>query len=317
MQKFRTPVDYRETSQDWQTEIDQMRQVDPDLRISSVNNPQHILGSELTLETILFSLLRVSSGTNLPEVHFQYDDRDSFLVVCRIACEQFLSRTCMAYVPRGINQHLRASPIHNSSSSTAIPEDMLTGTQDSAQSTMRSSSPRLDAPTSSYASTPASTAASGATQIKTESTKDRPNTSLLQTVAGCSSPRAQMKIQYPSPWIVGGDPSETAFSVNINTEVTEGMRRRAKQEAREVRKRKRAETLLQLQREHNLLPATQPMPNMNFYTQGSQPATEFSSQPRVFSSAPPIAMSQPVAGAFGGRSDFERPKKKPKRKGGF
>ncbi|KAH8197629.1 hypothetical protein TruAng_008213 [Truncatella angustata] len=315
VQHFRMPEDYRETCREWQAEIDELRHADPALQITGLGHPQRTMRNGLSIEDLLSDLVSLTLG---PDDSQLADDRTNdfvFLVLCRIACEIFLSQHGMTYLPTEIIKPTRMPATDTRSSLPPLPEYLLMETQESVRSTIRSSSLApssvINSQASSRASTPASTALSTATEIP-----EHPDFPLLKALTGCEGLPAQEKL--PAPWNLDEDSSRTVFNVDNNTEVTEGMRRRAKQEAREIRKRKRAENLFKLQVEHNMLPSTQPALRTSFYAQSTQPINGLFSQPRVQSSAPAIVMSQPVAGAFGGRSDLERPKKKIKRrKGGF
>ncbi|KAK9417884.1 putative RNA polymerase I-specific transcription initiation factor RRN6-like protein [Seiridium unicorne] len=316
VESFRMPQDYRELSQDWQAEIEQLRHLDPALHVSSIDGSPRIFDTKQAMED-LFSKL-VSLTLRVDPIELEADDSNgfTFLVLGRMSCELFLARNSMAYLPLEVMEPPMPPAADFRSSPLLMPEDMLIDSQGSVRSTTRSSSLALDSQSSSRASTPASMATSVATEVPASHGTQGAGVGLIQALTG-SQLSLQKRPWLPSAWNLDEDFSQTVFDVEKTTEVTEGERRRAKQEAREARKRKRAETLRQLQREHNLLPSTQPVSRTGFYTQVSQPMSDFPSQSRVLSSAPPIAMSQPVAGMFGGRSDFDRPKKKPKRKGGF
>lgn len=317
VKNFRVPEDYKETSREWQAEIDQLQNVDPALQITRLNKSQRTINVGRSLRELFSSLVGLTLGGDHSELESDDSNGLVFVWLCQIACELYLSQYGITYMPLEITEPPIAASIDIRSSPTLMPEDMLVDSQDSIRSTIRSSSLALDSQASSRASTPTSTTFSVATEVKGGNETRSQGIALIRALTGTGIIRSQKSVKLPSPWNVGEDVSNTIFSINTNTEVTEGMRRRAKQEAREARKRKRVETLIQLQREHNILPSTQPASKTSIFAQTSQPMGEFSSQPRVLSSAPPIAMSQPMPGAFGGRSDFERPRKKPKRKGGF
>lgn len=115
-------------------------------------------------------------------------------------------------------------------------------------------------------------------------------------------------------WELGANPDNYVFDLDRNKEETPGMQKRAKQLAKESRKRRRAETLFNSSQRDGepTLPATQPVPDTRFFSsQISQPIIR-SSQSQPFKSDPPFAMSQPIRGMFGRRD--ERPKKKVKKK---
>ncbi|ETS78769.1 hypothetical protein PFICI_08622 [Pestalotiopsis fici W106-1] len=309
---FRVPEDYKEASREWEAEIDQFRQVDPSLQISLLDRPLRFFSSDRTLEELFCTLVRITLGADPLELASDDTNGLNFIVLCRIACELYLARTGMTYLEPDILEPIKSQTADIRSSPPLMSDNTLVDGQDNYSSAFRSSSFAPGSQASSRASTP--TSIIGSTVTETARTGNE-GIGLIRALTNSGDVGTQ-RLRLPTPWDVGGDPSSTFFNVDNNTEITEGMRRRAKQEAREARKRKRAETLFRLQEEHNLLPSTQPVTRTGFSTQVSQPMTDFSSQPRFLSSTPAVAMSQPTAGAFGGRS-MERPKKKPKRKGGF
>lgn len=154
------------------------------------------------------------------------------------------------------------------------------------------------------------------------------------TDSGRFVPKPQRPSELLDQWRLGTDPNAYVFDLDKEKEVTPGMQRKARRLARENRKRRRAETLgLQLagsvsvSREPSLMPMPMPMPSTQpapeTTTRFSQPRTQqpvataaaysqqqFAPMPMLHSD--PMTMSQPVPGPFA-----QRPKKRPKRKGGF
>ncbi|KAI0101879.1 RNA polymerase I-specific transcription initiation factor RRN6-like protein [Nemania sp. FL0031] len=134
--------------------------------------------------------------------------------------------------------------------------------------------------------------------------------SLLRTYTGTGKFIPAKEFELLDKWQLGAEPSEYTFDLDRSGDAEARKLLKAKQTAREDRKRRRAQTLLQLSQEPEL-PATQPAPDTRF----------FSSQPRIMSSQRQVIhsdplynmMSQPSAGAFGRRPN----KKVKKRKGGF
>ncbi|RYP54057.1 hypothetical protein DL768_001059 [Monosporascus sp. mg162] len=140
--------------------------------------------------------------------------------------------------------------------------------------------------------------------------EEEPAMALLRSYTGSGKFVQRKRFELLNQWQIGADPENHVFDLDKEKEVTPGMQRRAKILARESRKRRRAETLLQrIQREPSL-PTTQPAPEVRF-SQRTQPVAPFSTQSQLHSD-PFQTMSQPVAGAFA-----QRPKKRSKRKTGF
>ncbi|KAI1293300.1 RNA polymerase I-specific transcription initiation factor RRN6-like protein [Xylaria venustula] len=136
-----------------------------------------------------------------------------------------------------------------------------------------------------------------------------PAMTLLRAYTGTGKFVPDKKFELLDKWKVGAEPSDYVFDLDRSGDVDAGKLRRAKQLAREDRKRRRTQTLIQLSQEPEL-PATQPAPDTSFYS--SQPRG-LSSQRQMIHSDPLHMMSQPAAGAFGRRPN----KKAKKRKGGF
>ena len=171
----------------------------------------------------------------------------------------------------------------------------------------------------------------GESAEKEEREEEEPAIVLLRAYTGTGrfvpKERAAKGGQLPGlldQWQVGTNPDDHVFDLDREKEVTPGMRRRARVLARESRKRRRAETLLQRvsmsQQEQGQgqepelpsLPSTQPAPDIrpSRRSQQIQSQAQIYTQPLIRSD--PVTMSQPVPGAFA-----QRPKKRPKRKGGF
>ncbi|KAF2965453.1 hypothetical protein GQX73_g8130 [Xylaria multiplex] len=178
-----------------------------------------------------------------------------------------------------------------------VEENMLL---DSQTETLPSSPPRYESPASSAWSQ----------RSNSEATEDEdPAMTLLRTYTGTGKFVPHKKFELLDKWKLGAEPSDYTFDLDRNAGVDAGTIRREKQLAREHRKRRRAQTLLQMSQEPEL-PATQPAPDTSFYS--SQPRG-MSSQRQIIHSDPVHMMSQPMAGTFGRRPN----KKAKKRKGGF
>ncbi|KAI1737147.1 RNA polymerase I-specific transcription initiation factor RRN6-like protein [Xylaria scruposa] len=136
-----------------------------------------------------------------------------------------------------------------------------------------------------------------------------PSMTLIRTYTGSGKFVPEKKFELLDKWQLGAKPSDYTFDLDRSTDADAGKLRRAKQLARENRKRRRTATLLQLSQEPEL-PATQPLPETSMFS--SQPRG-MSSPRQILFSDPIHAMSQPSIGPFGRRPN----KKMKKRKGGF
>ncbi|KAK8039767.1 hypothetical protein PG993_008178 [Apiospora rasikravindrae] len=225
-----------------------------------------------------------------------------------MACESFLSlfgimfRDIAAFeVPEPESQDIRSSP--------ALGESMAMSSQMSSRS-----------------ATPMSSAPVEQTHPESVDGEDRAM-ALIRAYTGSGKRTLPKPAQRTSTWVIGQNPTDHVWSVDINTEVTEGMLRRVKQQNKQATKRKRGEALLRLEWEaeqerkrkaNKSFRSTQPAANTKFFSsQASQPLQESSLPPNAVVRPSAVSMSQPLPGLFGGRSGSERPKKKAKRKGGF
>ncbi|KAI0124907.1 RNA polymerase I-specific transcription-initiation factor-domain-containing protein [Xylariales sp. AK1849] len=307
---LRIPRVIDEISEEWHDELEQLERVDSTLGVRSLVKLRSTSPNRKFLHDLFTGLLELTPGA--PDISYEFTN----LAVRRIACELYLSGFGIMYLPPGLSEPQPAVS-RDTHPPTHVTDDMLIDSQESDKSTVLSPNIPHDSQASSRASTPASSAPSVPAKPEGgEDTEDRSG-ARLRVFTGYGTPIPQKTPNLLSMWSEGADPASYSFSINNNTEITPGMQRRAKQEAREARKRKRAETLLQLQQEHNIVPSTQPVLDNRSFSQASQPLNDFSSQIPAISSASAITMSQPVAGAFGGRTDSGRSKKKSKRKGGF
>jgi RNA polymerase I-specific transcription initiation factor RRN6 len=172
---------------------------------------------------------------------------------------------------------------------------------DSQADTLPSSPPRLASP-------PSTPAWSQVSDFEATDEED-PAMALLRGYTGTGKFVPKKRFELLDKWDLGAEPSSYAFDLDRSGDADAVRQRRAKQLAREDRKRRRAETLLHLSQEPEL-PATQPAPEIRFHS--SQPRG-FSSQRQILHSDPLQTMSQPASGIFGRRPN----KKAKKRKGGF
>ncbi|RYP80797.1 hypothetical protein DL769_002267 [Monosporascus sp. CRB-8-3] len=215
-------------------------------------------------------------------------------VLRKMACDLYLSLRGLVYGRPDLSMTQR-QPSPPPSSQLEYPDDMSIA-----------SSP---APQSQKSSGVVSQGTVGERSQEDEN-EEEPAMALLRSYTGSGKFVPRKRFELLNQWQIGADPEDHVFDLDKEKEVTPGMQRRAKILARESRKRRRAETLLQkIQREPSL-PTTQPAPEARF-SQRMQPVAPFSTQSQLHSD-PLQTMSQPVAGAFA-----QRPKKRHKRKTGF
>jgi len=190
-------------------------------------------------------------------------------------------------------------PSSKSSHTTRAGENLL---PDSQADTLPSSPPRLSSP-------PSTPAWSQVSDFEAAEEEEDPAMVLLRGYTGTGKFVPKKRFELLDKWDLGAEPSSYAFDLDRSGDADAVKQRRAKQLAREDRKRRRAETLLHISQEPEL-PATQPAPDIRFHS--SQPRG-FGSQRQILHSDPLQTMSQPASGIFGRRPN----KKAKKRKGGF
>ncbi|KAK8107141.1 uncharacterized protein PG998_009154 [Apiospora kogelbergensis] len=310
VQDIRLPADLEEASRDWETEIEGLRLTNPGLQVTNMARPRRATRpkQERSLLDISSELSSFVEGRN----PYSIEHGMTPILLRSMACQSFLSsfgvmfRDSTAFeVSEPASQDIRSSP--------TVGESMTLDSQFDSQMSSRSATPMSSAPVE---------------QVKVESMggEDRAM-AVIRAYTGSGKRTLPKPAQRTSTWVVGQSPADHVWSVNINTEVTEGMLRRAKQQTKQATKRKRGEALLRLEweaeqerkRKARSFRSTQPVPDTTkfFSSQASQPLQESLQPPNAIVRPSAVSMSQPLPGVFGARSGSDRPKKKAKRKGGF
>ncbi|KAI1343933.1 RNA polymerase I-specific transcription initiation factor RRN6-like protein [Xylariaceae sp. FL0016] len=175
----------------------------------------------------------------------------------------------------------------------------------------------IDSRAESLPSSPLRFRSPGSTAVSQRSNSEEPQEeddalSLVRAYTSIGRSVPQKKLVLLDKWQLDANLEDYAFDLDHNREETPGMQRRARVIARMNRKRRRAETLLQLSHEPEL-PSTQPPPDLHFFSSQRPQPFAMSSQSQPIHSDSLQMMSQPITGPFA-----QRPKKKAKkRKGGF
>jgi RNA polymerase I-specific transcription initiation factor RRN6 len=133
---------------------------------------------------------------------------------------------------------------------------------------------------------------------------------LLRSYTGSGKFVPERNFELLDKWKLGAEPSDYIFDLDRSGDAEARMARIVKRVARENRKRRRTQSILNLSQEPEL-PATQPAPETGFFS--SQPRV-MSSQRQIILSDPVQPMSQPSRGLFGRRPNK---KVKVKKEGGF
>ncbi|KAI0518242.1 RNA polymerase I-specific transcription initiation factor RRN6-like protein [Xylaria bambusicola] len=273
---------------EWEDELEILNNVHPGLVLCTIGSLRSCLrfSAPGPLQEVYSRLLELSNNS----LHRGgSDDENGQRIVSiseEITYDLYLSLHSISYRNAG-----------GDSLQTTTEETMLL---DSQPESLPSSPQRPESPTSS-----AWSQRSNSEAVENED----PAMSLLRAYTGTGNFVPQKKLELLDKWKLGMKPSEYTFDLDRSGDADAGKLRRAKQQAREERKRRRAQTLIHLSQEPEL-PATQPAPETAFYS--SQPRG-MSSQQQITHSDPVHMMSQPAAGTFG-----RRPTKKiKKRKGGF
>ncbi|KAJ8125853.1 hypothetical protein O1611_g7785 [Lasiodiplodia mahajangana] len=274
---------------EWETDMGRLNDIHPSVTIQTLD----LLRSRLYFSTSaspqeVYSGLLAIANSSLHHGDSEDADKERIAAVSeQTAYDLYLSLY-------GISYHSLSS----SQSQAVVEEDALPPSQ---TETLPSSPLRFESP--------ASTTWSQMSNSEAADDED-PAMSLLRAYTGTGRFVPAKEFELLDKWQLGAEPSEYIFDLDRSGDAEARKLRKAKQTAREDRKRRRAQTLLQLSQEPEL-PATQPAPDIRF----------FSSQPRIMSSQRQVIhsdplynmMSQPSAGSFGRRPT----KKAKKRKGGF
>ncbi|KAI0485425.1 RNA polymerase I-specific transcription initiation factor RRN6-like protein [Xylaria cf. heliscus] len=271
----------------WEMEIERLNNMHPSVAVNILDMLRPRLGLFVSapLQEAHSRFLEI---TNLlyPGENGDAPEERSVAISEQVTLDLYLSLHCIGY----------RNP-SSSQSQAAAEENMLLGSQ---AETLPSSPIRSESP--------APTIRSQRSNSEVVEGED-PSMTLLRAYTGTGKFVPEKKFELLDKWQLGAEPSEYAFDLDRSVEADAGKLRRAKQLARQDRKRRRAATLLQLSQEPEL-PATQPAPDTGMFS--SQPRG-MSSQRQVIHSDPLHVMSQPSVGPFGRRPN----KKLKKRKGGF
>ncbi|KAI1136579.1 hypothetical protein F5Y05DRAFT_390217 [Hypoxylon sp. FL0543] len=286
------PHDVERTAIEWVREIGRLEHVNPSVELLTLNRPHNqITRPTNSLQQLYSALHGMTTTANLGNQREGWSQEARPTAIRQMACDVYLSLFGLVY--------RQVEPTES------LARDLDNMVIDSQQGSRAGSVPMSEVSLSSSRGS------------KTEPSQgEDPAMALLRSYTGTGKFVPAKPTTLLDKWEIGANLDDYAFDLDRNKEVTPGMQRRAKQLARESRKRRRAETLLRMHKEKEpSLPATQPAPNTRFFNQSSQPSGAYS-QSQAIMSDPLQTMSQPISGPFGRRE--ERPKKKVKRrKGGF
>ncbi|KAI1471217.1 RNA polymerase I-specific transcription-initiation factor-domain-containing protein [Daldinia caldariorum] len=296
MEDFALPTDLSHAAAEWDFEIEQLGHIDPDMTLVALKRPfNQVTEPANSLYELFSAFLNLAASSGLSQENQSPIQEARFAVFRQMACDVYLSLFGLVHrqiesrqSQRSLTEELESMAIESQSGSRM-------GSVSRSQSEVPTSEP--DTP-------------------RIESQGEDPAMALLRSYTGTGKYVPAKRTMLLDKWEVGANPDTYVFDLERDKEVTPGMQKRIKQLARENRKRRRAETLLQMHKDKEpTLPATQPAPDSRFFNQHSQ-SVAFSSQTQALMSDPLQTMSQPIPGVFGRRE--ERPKKKvKKRKGGF
>ncbi|KAI0156624.1 hypothetical protein GGR57DRAFT_463987 [Xylariaceae sp. FL1272] len=293
MPSFNEVAKHPDLSLDWSNEIERLDHAHPDISIITFDLLRSSLGlppdaSFQEASSVLLDIIGSQLGTD--EVD-EASERHKAMIFGQMRYDLFLSLFGLGY------------------RRPEITEPELPNAANSRQQSVTSEAMTMDSQTETLPSSPARSHSPGTSSQRSNSEpveEEDPAMTLLRSYTGTGKFVPRKEFELLDKWQLGAQPSDYVFDIDRETDAGPMARTRAKQLAKQDRKRRRAETLLNMGREPQL-PNTQPLPETRF----------FSSQPRAaesqLQSDPVQAMSQPIAGAFG-----VRPKKKvKKRKGGF
>ncbi|KAI1093741.1 hypothetical protein F5B19DRAFT_482566 [Rostrohypoxylon terebratum] len=299
IENLRLPNDMSLAASDRRLEMERLGRMNSNVALLTLDRPHlQIIKTANSLDDLHSAILITMADANCDERENQIQETRS-TVFRQIACDVYLS--LFGLVHRQVDHQVDLNE-----SQQTLAQDLDNMVIDSQQGSRAGSVARSQSEMSIASSIGS----------KTESSPEEdPAMTLLRSYTGTGKFVSPKSTELLDKWQIGASPNEYTFDLDRDQEVTPGMQKRTKRLARENRKRRRAETLLQVHKDQEpSLPATQPAPHTHFSSQHSQPVSGFSSHPTR--SGPLHTMSQPMAGIFGRRE--ERPKKKAKkRKGGF
>ncbi|KAK7948951.1 uncharacterized protein PG986_009837 [Apiospora aurea] len=226
VQDVKLPADLEAASREWQAEIEGLKGTNPGLHVTSIARPRQAatLDQERSLLDIFSEISSFVEGRN----PYSIEHGMTPILLRSMACEGFLSlfgimfRDVVAFeLPEPVSEDIRSSP--------ALGESIAMSSQMSSRS-----------------ATPMSSAPVEQAQSESVNGEDRAM-ALIRAYTGSGKPTLPKPAQRTSTWVVGQNPTDHVWSVDINTEVTEGMLRRVKQQNKQATKRKRGEALLRLE----------------------------------------------------------------------
>ncbi|KAI0378327.1 hypothetical protein F5Y04DRAFT_262399 [Hypomontagnella monticulosa] len=297
IKNFRVPSNMDLTATEWEHEIERLGHINPNVSLLALNQPQNQVTRLSSLQELYSAILAIMTSTNITSDGQAWTHETRGIVCRHMACDIYLS--LFGLVHRKVDVTESQQSLAHDLENMVIDSQQVSraGSSSRAQSELRASSSRtstMDPP------------------------QEDPAMVLLRSYTGTGKFVPTKPTELLDKWELGANPRDYVFDLDRNREVTPGMQKRAKQLARQNRKRRRAETLLQMQNDQEpSLPATQPAQDTHFFSsQVTQPVGGGFSQSQAIMSDSLQTMTQPVAGTFGRRD--ERPKKKmKKRKGGF
>ncbi|KAI1418090.1 hypothetical protein F5Y13DRAFT_35052 [Hypoxylon sp. FL1857] len=288
------PNDIDHAAVEWGSEIERLGRINPNLALLTLNRPHsQATRPSNSLQELYSAFLHLTTSPSFSSQGLGWIQEARSTTIRQIVCDVYLSLFGLV--------HRQVDLIESQVSLARDLDNMVIDSQQGSR------------------------AGSVLSEVSISSSKDPksetlhgedPAMALLRSYTGTGKFVTAKRTALLDKWEVGANPDDYVFDLDKNKEITPGMQRRAKQLARESRKRRRAETLLQMHKDKEpSLPATQPAPKSHFFNQSSQPMGAYS-QSQAIMSDPLQMMSQPIPGPFGRRD--ERPKKKVKRrKGGF
>ncbi|OTA57865.1 hypothetical protein K449DRAFT_436873 [Hypoxylon sp. EC38] len=295
------PREINHSAIEWGDEIERLRHVIPNVALLTLNRPYtQVTRQTNSLQELYAALLDMTARPGFSGQTGVWIQGARSTAIRQIACDIYLSLFGLV--------HRQVDPVE---SQLSLARDLDNMVIDSQQGSRAGSVPMSlsEVSTSSSRNSKAETPPG-------EAPEEDQAMSLLRSFTGTGKFVPAKRTSLLDKWEVGANPDDYVFDLDRNKEVTPGMQRRAKQLARESRKRRRAESLLQIHRDQEpSLPATQPAREMPFFNQSSQLTGGFS-QSQAIMSDPLQIMSQPIPGAFGRRDDKQKKKTK-RRKGGF
>ncbi|XDG03247.1 hypothetical protein ABKA04_002862 [Annulohypoxylon sp. FPYF3050] len=230
IENLRLPNDMSLAASEWRLEMERLGRVNSNVGLLALDRPHiQVIKTANSLDDLHSAIMITMAGANFSEREDQIQEMRS-TVFRQIACDVYLS--LFGLVHRQVDHQVDLNE-----SQQTLAHDLDNMVIDSQQGSRAGSVARSQSEMSTTSSIGS----------KTEnSPEEDPAMTLLRAYTGTGKFVSTKSTELLDKWQIGASPNEYMFDLDRDQEVTPGMQKRAKRLARENRKRRRAETLLQV-----------------------------------------------------------------------